>query len=969
MSKRIKLFILSLVCLIFAFVFLLFFGIKIDSISFGEVSVSKLYIKFDKKLIVNIKQLTFKSKKQETNNSLDNLKTNIKRLPSLLEYFKEINIETLKINDNIFTIYYDKKHLYLDNQYLNLSSKIDVHSKSITLDLYSLYLKDLKLFFKGKVKVNMFKEVVTYLGKYSYKDVSGELNLQADKDYLDFYINTNELDNIKFVKDFVRLSSNIAEAWMYDNVTGKMKLNYFYGKLKTDTFEPVLDSFEGNATIENAKIRFHKNAKTVNTKKLNVDYEDDKLKFTMEKPTYDKTKLYGSSVVINNLTSEANGEVVVNIKTKSALNDDILGILKAYDIYLPLKQTKGVTNSTFTLVVPYLLEKDMKTTGYFEAKNSTFKLQNFEFFTKDAKVQLQGSNVIIKNSHIKHQDMFEGRLNLNIDTNNSLANGDVLLNSLQIKSSDEDIINAKDLKTAINIDFSKDTILKFDDINTQLSIKNDSIDINIEELSQIYEYSALLKKLNIKSGSIDLEVFNNNKIDFNLLLDNLEYPIFKNNKKINKLNLLGQIRNEDFFISSQKKNIVIEKIDNMPLEVKLSSFDINADEFKKSSSKTNNISNENINLHMKNMNLIIDKNEYFTNEAFVNIKGSKVNFKGDFVTSTFPFYKDAKQITNYNLNGAYDLKKENLQLKTDDKKVVLFIVPNKSLKLDLQDYDLHVRTQDDNNDLSSFETLEINAQNSNIVINDEYKALAKKYHIKADENEQSFTLENKKTLVTYKKDKDKKIKIKANNLNDKFINTLANKEVLKGGSVVFIASGDEENLNGKVILSENKIENLSIITNIVTLINTSPALINPLLAIPSIASMASSEGFALNGYKVNDGYIDFTYKFETNFLNLNKIVTIGNGIDFEGKMMVDLDSRVIDGKLNLIFFKGYSSVVGAIPVLNYVFLGDNKRVETQIELSGTLDNPKIVSNIAKDSINAPVNVIKRIIKSPLKLFE
>ena len=928
-----------------------------------------MYIKFDKKLIVNIKQLTFKSNKQETNNSLDNLKTNIKRLPSLLEYFKEINIETLKINDNIFTIYYDKKHLYLDNQYLNLSSKIDVHSKSITLDLYSLYLKDLKLFFKGKVKVNMFKEIVTYLGKYSYKDVSGELNLQADKDYLDFYINTNELDNIKFVKDFVRLSSNIAEAWMYDNVTGKMKLNYFYGKLKTDTFEPVLDSFEGNATIENAKIRFHKNAKTVNTKKLNVDYEDDKLKFTMEKPTYDKTKLYGSSVVINNLTSEANGEVVVNIKTKSALNDDILGILKAYDIYLPLKQTKGVTNSTFTLVVPYLLEKDMKTTGYFEAKNSTFKLQNFEFFTKDAKVQLQGSNVIIKNSHIKHQDMFEGRLNLNIDTNNSLAKGDVLLNSLQIKSSDEDIINAKDLKTAIAIDFTKDTILKFDDINTKLSIKKDSIDINIEELLQIYEYSALLKKLNIKNGSIDLEVFNNNKIDFNLLLDNLEYPIFKNNKKINKLNFLGQIRNEDLFISSKKKNIIIKKIANMPLEVKLSSFDINADEFKKSSSKTNNISNENINLHMKNMNLTIDKNEYFTNEAFVNIKDSKVNFKGDFDTLVFPFYQDTKQVTSYNLNGIYDLKKENLQLKTDDKKVALYIVPKKSLKLNLQDYDLHVRTKDDDSDLSSFETLEIDAQNSNIVINDEYKALAKKYRVKADENEQSFTLENKKILVTYKKDKDKKIKIKANNLNDKFINTLANKEVLKGGSVVFIASGDEKSLDGKVILSENKIENLSIITNIVTLINTSPALINPLLAIPSIASMASNEGFALNGYKVNDGYIDFVYNFETNFLNLNEIVTVGNGIDFEGKMMVDLDSRVIDGKLNLIFFKGYSSVVGSIPVLNYVFLGDNKRVETQIELSGTLDEPKIVSNIAKDSINAPVNVIKRIIKSPLKLFE
>lgn len=340
-----------------------------------------MYIKFDKKLIVDIKQLTYESKKSQVNSSIEDLKTNIKKLPSLLKYFHEINIDSLKINDNEFTIFFNEKHLYLDNKHINLSTKVEVHSKSVKLDLYSLYLKDLKILLTGKFKVNMYKEVVNFVGGYAYKDLTGEFNIQADEKFIDFYVNTNEVENIKFVKDFVRLPKE-AEEWMYDNVTGKMKLNYFYGKLNTSNFYPVLESFKGNATIEDAKIRFHKNAKVVDTKKLTVDYKDDKLLFSMQEPSYDTTKIYGSSVVINNLTSEAKGEVVVNIKTKSALNRDIIDILKAYHITLPLIQTKGITDSNFTLVVPYLIKRGMKTTGRFLAKRQLLSFRTLNLMLK-----------------------------------------------------------------------------------------------------------------------------------------------------------------------------------------------------------------------------------------------------------------------------------------------------------------------------------------------------------------------------------------------------------------------------------------------------------------------------------------------------------------------------------------------------------------------------------------------------------
>ena len=41
-------------------------------------------------------------------------------------------------NYDEFKIIFDDEILYLDNKYINLSSKIDIASKQIVLDLYSL---------------------------------------------------------------------------------------------------------------------------------------------------------------------------------------------------------------------------------------------------------------------------------------------------------------------------------------------------------------------------------------------------------------------------------------------------------------------------------------------------------------------------------------------------------------------------------------------------------------------------------------------------------------------------------------------------------------------------------------------------------------------------------------------------------------------------------------------------------------
>jgi hypothetical protein len=152
-------------------------------------------------------------------------------------------------------------------------------------------------------------------------------------------------------------------------------------------------------------------------------------------------------------------------------------------------------------------------------------------------------------------------------------------------------------------------------------------------------------------------------------------------------------------------------------------------------------------------------------------------------------------------------------------------------------------------------------------------------------------------------------------------------------------------------------------------IHTSPALINPLLAIPSVVGMATNSGFNLSGYKIVNGSLEFNYNKENELLDIKRLVTVGNGIDFDGKGKLDLNTMLLTSNIKLIFLKDYSKIVGAIPVLNYVLLGDNNRVETEVNLNGNLDSPEITTNLTIDTMSVPMNIGKRIINSPSMLFD
>lgn len=907
----------------------------------------------DKKLILSIERIEYKSKNDKESNSLENLKNNIQLLPKVLKFFQSIKIENLKINDNEFYIWFNGSDLYLDNKFINLSSKIDDSSNTIFFEINSLYLKDYKVLFDGKAKVDYFSKELNFFGNLYFENFQTRLNIDITSEKIKFYLESKYFENLKFLKDYLDLPKE-ANEWMYENVTGDFKLDWLYGEYDLKKNELIEKSIEGKAHIKDAKIRFHKAVDEIFTKSVDISFKDDNLHFDLIKPKFKDKSLEGSFVTIHNLTDDINGNVEVNIKTNSKLDEDILGILKAYKINLPIKQKSGITNANLVLDFPYSLDKQMSTKGEFLVENSQIFIDNFSFFSKKAEVILDENMVYVKDASFLYEDMIDANVNLSIDTNSLKSTGTAFINSLIVKKDDsEKIVEIRDKNSSIDMNFNSHTTINLKDLDTKIKVDK-SIFIDIVNLSKIYNYSKLLQTYAIKDGNISLEIKDKKEINFSAFLKNIDLPIQKDEKLIKDFHINGLIKDENIEISALDDDIKL--IVNGETKLYLKDLKIFVD----TKTNTNNLK-QNLDLYLKNCKLDLDNETYKIKDASIAIKDESIDFDATIKDLDIPLKKDGENLEEIELLGNY--KKDDIKIYTKNEDLILFLEKD-SLSLYIEGYDVSYSTENENS--LTYKKIDIIGKNSNIVINKEFKIISDNYELRIRPNNKFAYLKYRDTQVVFR-DTNGKIELYAADIGANFLDKILNRGIFLDGKVHFFAIGNIDNLQGKVILKDSSIANLSILNNLLLVIQTSPALINPLLAIPSVVGFATNSGNLMT-YKVSNGDLEFNYSKTRGLIDIVKLNTVGNGIDFEGKGKIDLINSNLDFNLNVIFFKDYANIVGAIPVLNYILLGDENRVETKVNIFGDLNNPTISTNLTKDTINIPTNIIKRVINSPARLF-
>jgi hypothetical protein len=612
--KKILFFTTSFIftALLFFGLFLYFFGIDISTFSYKNVLVNGLYIKLDKKLIVKIDKLVIPDikNKNANKNSLDEIQKELEYIPILKKYFTLIDIKDLVIGKQHMVVSYNNENIYFDNELLNISVKPEFLKKSINLNLYSLYLKDYKMMFDGEIKIDLIKKSSFLTGNFYYKDIDGTVNSIVNKKTIEFHIDSSSMKNIKFVKDFVRLNKTI-EAWMYDNVSGKFKLNYLTGIVDISKQNPKLIKLEGDAQVENATIIYHKDLKPIKTKLLSIVYKNDNLSFKMKNPTYNGIKVYGSDVVISSLMG-SKPNIAINIKTNNKLTKDIVNIVQAYGGDLPIVQTSGSTNSKLAIKIDLFGKFKTNLYGEFKTKNSEFKIKNFKFKAINAVVKLNNDKLNIKNSTFKYDNNLFAKLDLDINLKTKKAIGTASNIRYDLVNNKYKIIDIKNLSSKLKVDFQKRLNIFIDKLNLSLSDNQKQFTIHIKDINKIYIYSPFLQKYKISKGDMVLNIDQNDKIKLNAKIEDIELPLVKNKKPIRKLDLIANINRSKFYIKTTDNSIKYNNISNL---LELNNLTLLYDS--KSSNSNNKF--EDINIKGKNTNILIDNQYKLLSEEF-NIK-------------------------------------------------------------------------------------------------------------------------------------------------------------------------------------------------------------------------------------------------------------------------------------------------------------------------------------------------------------
>jgi hypothetical protein len=201
--------------------------------------------------------------------------------------------------------------------------------------------------------------------------------------------------------------------------------------------------------------------------------------------------------------------------------------------------------------------------------------------------------------------------------------------------------------------------------------------------------------------------------------------------------------------------------------------------------------------------------------------------------------------------------------------------------------------------------------------------------------------------------KGKIISIEALRMTDKMLHPLIHFNGLKKGRYTFKSSGNPEKITkGKIIIEGGIMSDFKAYNNTLAFINTLPAL-----------ATFSSPGFSNKGFKIEEGVAE--YRKIGDKIIFDSIYVKGESATIVGKGELNLKKNTINMNMAIQTARELGKVVGSIPVLGYILMGEDKSMTAGLKITGSLDKPKVETSATKELLSLPFDIIKRTIQSPV----
>lgn len=881
------------------------FGIDFERVSFANLEIAKLEVKIDKKLIITADQIVVKP--SENKLATKNINKEIQRAFRALNFVEKLEIKTLKIDKNNFEVLYSDEFFTISDQYGQMRTKLEWINIGVLFKIEELTYKKQNITGSGNGFFDPAKKIFFADIEYASDLISGSMNINAD-----LKIITAKIDRNHF--RFADHNGTII------------------GQLKVD--------IEKEIALLDAEVNY-----------LDIRGEVS-AKISGEKAT----------ITATNATSKSLAKLVEILPINNNIKPWIYGNIRAdhyeakeFYLEIDLKNKKPLLNTMF--LNAYALNTDIK-----------FNPNIPPAFGKKVEVSITNNNLYVAldsgeyidqkaDAFLEITNLFDPhsvKLALDISTNalfkepirNILKEFGVSLDLIQNSGENS-------AKFALVLDLYKHPIGV--DIQTLASSNNTFLGlygIDLEDSS--FEFHNHNEKVTIDNLKTSHEFFDNSDLKVavdahkkELSIDGSLYNFYMINSALVSspkldINLTGDWNNSAIVFASKdhdsklivdSKNIEFQVADISKLKAVVPAVDL------------------------------LD-----VNAGVLDLIYSQGKTKADFeiTTKTPIFFTDNKPISR--IKGVVEVEKTDFfanilnGLVVVDQEDDFFSIAINNLEVDAFAVENFLKRREElftKGDSKAkkvlMDKLFIFGKNSAIRYKDK-KLKTERFSIDINQDKIESEFQDKNSSFVISKNKNSVV-YSAKNIKSNWVNGLTGMNMTKGVWNA-TATGDfaTKDHYGVVHIKDAQFKEAMLLTNVIAIINTLPAL-----------AQFRSPGFTSEGFEVENGVIEFY--FANNKLFLNAVRLYGKNTDIIAQGSIDFAKNSVDIYASVQTVKGASNIIGAIPLFGYLLLGDSKKIENILHITGKLEKPEVKSEVAKELLFYPLGVAKRILTLPMKAIE
>ena len=920
-------------------------------------------------------------------------------------------------------------HISSPEFYLNSSLYKKTDSLYISIDKLDMFDKNIAVMGRAIFEMKKDLELSASLNIDINKSTQLVLHVKSDTKKLSYRIESaDDINNPKNIVKLFNINPKI-RYWVDDAIeVSSLSLKKFYGWFEYKNIDKAYMHLYANAQASYLKYTYDKKLAPIRSQSTSLEFKKGVLYIKPQNAYSYDFFLDKSNLKID--FSKKEELLTLYLLFKGRVNDDILTLLNRYKIKLPFIQTKGDVDTNLKLAIN-LHSLSVDAIGDFYVKDSKIKYLGLDIDITNAHVFLKNTDVRADKIAAKYKDIAAANVNLTYNAKRSEGKLSFVFDDITLKEHDLRLVKRKKKLNAVYIISPKEDFLDIQ--HSVWKYKEQTVDIESMKVpfdittlkAKIPSTSVTIKdKLSaLVSAKID---FNSSKADINIDMLGLNHEGIKLIKPYPSFKLeyidgeLSTNKKEPVALMVDDKKLILENI-SLSLSsasVKADNLHINYSDFVKSNIsadynlksqtaivdihniefKQNNIdeyfkNDKNIELLIQNkadMTSISSKEydfEYLFNKdgwnlnlnslkkiypysdilkkysltnGYLRVQKNKDNNNIVFSLNTDYKYKflatHTEPIKSYLINGAFNYENGYANFKINDS-IEVNIKDNINIKADNTGININellnfFAQRNNTSDEKYNKDIHFNASNSYIFLGKNRRVISKSIDLKYVHDILSAKLIYKDGRAFFELNNGK-LYLYGTDFNDEFMDKLFANSKFKGGSLDFYISGTTKEYGGIIYAKDTTILDYKVLNNILAFVNTVPSLVT-----------FSLPGYNKNGIAAKNAYMNF--KFKDGIYDISDIYLKSKEIDIAGYGKASIEQNSIDLDLNLKTDLGSS--VSKIPLIGHILLG-KETVSTTLKVTGALDDPDVTTQLAKDIVVAPFNILKRTLMYPFELFK